>query len=67
MNNADSFAMAFDEIWKKSISQLHGSEIDQEKKLTMALEKIQDHPFIMSNPSKAREVAQFRIRLLNLQ
>ena len=67
MNNADSFAMAFDEIWKKDISKLKESELDQGKKMDLALKKIEDHPFLQNNPSKAREVAQFRIRLLDLK
>ena len=32
----------------------------------MVLEKIKDHPFLIDSPSVAQEVAQFRIRLLNL-
>ena len=66
MNNADSFAMAFDHVWHKEISTLEAKEIDQEKKIDLAFSKLEDHPFLLQNPSGAREVAKFRIRLLHL-
>ena len=67
MNNADSFAMAFDEAWKQEISNRELKEMTQEKKIDLALSKITDHPFLSNNPSEARKVARFRIRLLNLK
>ena len=67
MTNADSFAMAFDEIWKNYISKLSQSELDPSEKLKIALSKIEDHPFFIKSPQQAKEVAEFRIRLLNLE
>ena len=61
-NNADSFAMAFDEAWKK----FKVKKENENNKLEKVIESISDHPFFLSNPLEARRVAQFRIRLLNL-
>tara|TARA_Y100001968_G_scaffold332389_1_gene390367 strand:+ start:3355 stop:3558 length:204 start_codon:yes stop_codon:yes gene_type:complete len=66
MNNADSFAMAFDECWKNSIHSFNKKDLNQEQKINLVLSEIKDHPFILENPSGAKDVAHFRIRLLNL-
>ena len=66
MNNADSFAMFFDEAWKKQAKDKNNTELDQNEKLNIALSEINEHPFLKNFPSQAREVAVFRIRLLNL-
>tara|TARA_Y100001968_G_C19028192_1_gene558538 strand:+ start:83 stop:316 length:234 start_codon:yes stop_codon:yes gene_type:complete len=67
-NNADSFAMAFDEEWTKLSTQQNKSNSDSEKKLELVLDldSIKYHPFFKNNPEKAKEVALFRIRLLSL-
>ena len=66
-NNADSFAMAFDDAWKKLAADPKLKEHSIEKKTTIILENhIADHPFLLDNPEQARQVAQFRIRLLDL-
>ena len=67
MNNADSFAIAFDETWKNSIKEAEESTLNQEQKINFALSKIENHPFVINSPLKAREIARFRIRLLNLK
>ncbi len=54
-NNADSFAMSFDEEWEKVDCE------DLSKKIDKVIENISDHPFVISNPKNARSVAQFRI------
>ena len=54
-DNADSFAMSFDEEW---------SNIDCEDlrlKIDKVLENLSDHPFLISNPVNARKMAEFRI------
>ena len=54
-NNADSFAMSFDEEWSK---------IDCENlllKLEKVFEALSDHPFAVSNPVHAKKMAEFRI------
>ena len=64
-DNADSFAMVFDRTWK----QLRGrnkAELSQEEHLEAVLEAMADHPFLISSPDMARQVAAFRIRLLEL-
>ena len=67
VNNADSFAMAFDEVWKNHIATLSESELNSDEKIKMAFSKIKDHPFLINNPSEAIDVAKFRIRLLKLK
>ncbi len=61
-NNADSFAMAFDEAWSK----LQQDDKEPQDKLKIVLSQLKDHPFLEENPKKASEVALFRIRLLGL-
>ncbi len=59
--------MAFDAAWKAN-KHIEGLPFkNSEKKLEFILKKIEDHPFLHENPSQAREVAQFRIKLLNLE
>ncbi len=67
VNNADSFAMAFDEVWKNHIATLSESKLNSDEKIKMAFLKIKDHPFLINNPSEAIDVAKFRIRLLQLK
>lgn len=65
-NNADSFAMAFDEAWKRH-SHLHPNHgLSNEDKVELILEQISDHPFLMQQAAMARQVAAFRLRLLDL-
>tara|TARA_B100000029_G_scaffold397736_1_gene396078 strand:+ start:413 stop:655 length:243 start_codon:yes stop_codon:yes gene_type:complete len=66
-NNADGFAMAFDEAWKRSASSNICNSDNQIERLNTILELIKEHPFYKDHPEKAREVAQFRLRLLNLK
>jgi hypothetical protein len=65
-NNADDFAIAFDQAWKKCHHQPQEGKVSNEEKIKIVFEEIKDHPFIMESPSMARQVAEFRIRLLNL-
>ena len=66
-NNADSFAMAFDEAWQDYSSSNSKKPLSKEDKIDMILQKIQSHPFLKDYPEEAKEVAKFRLRLLNLQ
>ena len=66
-NNADSFGMAFDTAWKGFISKTTNEGINPDEKLDIVLETVKDHPFFKEFPLKAKEVARFRIRLLNLK
>ncbi len=54
-NNADSFAISFDEEWQKVICN------DISKKIDKVIEILSDHPFVISNPVNARNIAEFRI------
>ena len=54
-NNADSFAMSFDEEWKNIDCE------DLRLKIDKVFELLSDNPFLVSNPQNAREMAEFRI------
>ena len=54
-DNADSFAMSFDEAWKDIDCD------DLRLKIDKVFEFLSDHPFLVSNPENARKMAEFRI------
>ena len=54
-DNADSFAISFDEEWKNIDCE------DSRLKIERVLELLSDHPFFVSNPENARNMAEFRI------
>ena len=54
-DNADSFAMSFDEEWENIDSD------DLQCKIDKVFELLSDHPFLRSNPENARKMAEFRI------
>ena len=54
-DNADSFAMSFDEEWKKIDCD------DLRLKIDKILEILSEHPFLISNPVNAKKLAEFRI------
>ena len=54
-DNADSFAMSFDEEWKNIDCNNLRLKIDK------VLELLSDHPFLLSNTEAARKIAEFRI------
>ena len=54
-DNADSFAISFDEQWKNIDCE------DIESKIDKVFELLSDHPFYVSNPENARKIAEFRI------
>lgn len=68
-NNADSFAQVFDEAWNR-LSRGHaggsGGSGGSEALLEAVLAQLADHPFAQSDPAMARQVGEFRIRLLGL-
>lgn len=65
-NNADSFAHAFDEAWKRQQPSDPEDALAREEKLVDVLSQIADHPFAQADAAMARQVAEFRIRLLGL-
>ena len=54
-DNADSFAMSFDEEWLKIDCE------DFQLKINKVLEVLSHHPFLVSNPENARKIAEFRV------
>ncbi len=54
-NNADSFAISFDEEWQKVDCN------DKVQKINKVIEILSDHPFVISNLENARKIAEFRI------
>ena len=54
-DNADSFAMSFDEEWQKVNCD------DLKLKIDKVIEILSDHPFVISNPKNAKSIAEFRI------
>ena len=66
-NNADSFAMAFDDTWRNFSPKNNESPKSKEEKLQIILAEMKDHPFLQNQPSEAKEIAKFRLRLLNLE
>ena len=54
-DNADSFAMSFDEEWENVDCD------DISLKIDKVLELLSSHPFSISNPENARKMAEFRI------
>ena len=65
-NNPDSFAMMFDEAWK-SLDGLDDKELGTDKKIDVVFRIIKNHPFLSQNPKQAKDIAKFRIKLLNLK
>ena len=54
-NNADSFAMSFDEEWINIDCE------DLRLKIEKVFEILSDHPFFVFNPENARKMIEFRI------
>jgi hypothetical protein len=65
-NNADSFSQAFDEAWKQHEQRDPHHGLDPAAKVELMLERLGDHPFLQNDPTLARQVAGFRLRLLGL-
>jgi len=65
MEGTGTFAMVFDESWKRQLkSQSFLGLSTEERKHHLFENYIQDHPFLISSPKEASQVADFRIRLL---
>ncbi len=64
-NNADSFAIAFDEAWK-DCERGNDKNIKIDEKIRITFEKIKTHPFLIENPIQSKSIALFRIKLLGL-
>lgn len=64
-NNADSFAMVFDRTWKR-LSGSSDASSSTDERIKAVLDAMAEHPFLISSPEMAHQVAIFRIRLLDL-
>ena len=65
-NNADGFAMVFDPAWKECLKRGELEEKSVDEKIETVIRCLHDHPFVQSEPEQARQVARFRVRLLEL-
>ena len=54
-DNADSFAISFDEEWKNVDCK------DLKSKIDKVMQLLSDHPFFISSPKNARNIAEFRV------
>ena len=66
-NNADSFAMCFDEAWKAINLIKENKDLEIEEKIKLVFKKTKDHPLLQKDSSQAYKIALFRIRLLDLR
>ena len=57
-DNADSFAMSFDEEWDNIDCN------DIRLKIEKVFDSLSNHPFLISNPVNARKMVEVRIFLL---
>ena len=57
-NNADSFAMSFDEEWQRIKCE------DDSLKIKKIIDLLSDHPFVQSNLETAFKIENFRIKSL---
>tara|TARA_B100001063_G_C16266420_1_gene312374 strand:- start:97 stop:351 length:255 start_codon:yes stop_codon:yes gene_type:complete len=65
-NNPDGFAMVFDRTWRQSAKTIEFSELSIDERIDVVIKQMEDHPFLQTEPEQARQVANFRVRLLNL-
>jgi hypothetical protein len=65
-NNPDGFAMVFDRTWKHLAKVEQFADLSIDQRIDEVIEKMEDHPFLQAEPEQARQIAIFRVRLLNL-
>ena len=65
-NNPDGFAMVFDRTWKQSAATKEFEALSIDERIDDVIRQMNDHPFLQTEPEQARQVAIFRVRLLNL-
>ena len=65
-NNPDGFAMVFDRTWRQSAKTVGFSDLSIDERIDVVIKQMEDHPFLQTEPEQARQVANFRVRLLNL-
>jgi|TARA_B100001173_G_C15686371_1_gene420075 hypothetical protein len=65
-NNPDGFAMVFDRTWKQLAKTKEFADLSINERIDLVIKQMDDHPFLQNEPEQARQVAIFRVRLLNL-
>ena len=65
-NNPDGFGMVFDRTWKQSARTEQFADLSIDQRIEVVIESMNDHPFLQEEPEQARQIAIFRVRLLNL-
>ncbi|UPM51412.1 MULTISPECIES: hypothetical protein [unclassified Synechococcus] len=65
-DNADSFGMVFDAAFKRQADAGGQENLSLQEKKDLAIQACSDHPFFLSNPQLASQVADFRLRLFGL-
>ena len=65
-NTPDGFAMVFDRTWKHLAKAEQFADLSIDQRIDAVIEKMEDHPFLLAEPEQARQIAIFRVRLLNL-
>ena len=58
--------MVFDRTWRQSAKTVEFSELSIDERIDVVIKQMEDHPFLQTEPEQARQVANFRVRLLNL-
>ena len=58
--------MAFDPAWKECLKRGELDDKSVDEKIATVMLRLNEHPFVQSEPEQARQVARFRVRLLEL-
>jgi hypothetical protein len=58
--------MVFDRTWRQSAKTVEFSDLSIDERIDVVIKQMEDHPFLQTEPEQARQVANFRVRLLNL-
>lgn len=58
--------MVFDRTWKQSAATKEFEALSIDERIDDVIRQMNDHPFLQTEPEQARQVAIFRVRLLNL-
>jgi hypothetical protein len=61
--NADSFAMAFDDVLHIQARRAEFQALKRSEALELILSQVAHHPFAQMDMARAREVGEFRLRL----
>ena len=58
--------MVFDPAWKECLKRGELDDKSVDEKIATVMLRLNEHPFVQSEPEQARQVARFRVRLLEL-